>query len=191
MEFYTTEQYPDETPEPEPNMVWQFLREMLTTIIPALLIAFFINVYVAEAAEIEAGPSMQPNLYVGYRVMTEKISYYLHDPHRGDIVVVERPEYEGNLIKRVIGLPGEVIEVRNGHSYINGEPIDEPWVAFFGGQDISATEIPADHVFVIGDNRPNSRDSRQIGAVPIDDLIGRGWFVYWPLESFQILPTYP
>jgi len=190
VDFYRTEFIPDDAPE-ERDPVRRFLWEILTTLIPAALIAFFINVYVAEAAEIEAGPSMQPNLYVGYRVMTEKISYYLHDPHRGDIVIVERPKDEGNLIKRVMGLPGETIEVRGGHTFINGEPVEEPWVANFGGRDVPPTPVPEDHIFIIGDNRPNSRDSRQIGPVLIDDVIGRGWFVYWPLEAFQLLPTYP
>lgn len=188
MEYYRTQQFPDPSPEDRP-FIQQFLWEIITTIIPAVLIALFINVYVAEAAEIEAGPSMQPNLYAGYRVMTEKISYYLHQPRRGDVVVVERPENEGNLIKRVMGLPGEMIEVRDGHTYINGEPVDEPWVAHFGGRNYPPTRIPVDYVFILGDNRPVSRDSRDIGPVQIDSIIGRGWFVYWPIEDFQFLPS--
>ena len=186
MEHYRTQQIPDPDPEERPltrHPIW----EVITTLIPAVLIALFINVYIAEAAEIEAGPSMQPNLFAGYRVMTEKISYYLHEPRRGDILVIERPKNEGNLIKRVIGLPGESIEVRAGHTYINGQPIDEPWVTYFGGRDIPATVIPKGHIFIIGDNRPNSRDSRDIGPVPIESIIGRGWFVYWPLDEFQFL----
>ena len=188
LEHFHTHAFPDPRPE-EPSGWHQLIRELLTTIIPAILIAMFINVYVAEAAEIEAGPSMQPNLYVGYRVMTEKVSYYLHDPRRGDVVLVERPIEAGNLIKRVIGLPGETIEVRDGHTFINGQPIDEPWVTHFGGASYPATVIPKDHVFVVGDNRPNSHDSRQIGPVHLDDLIGRGWFVYWPLSEFQFLTS--
>jgi len=188
VEHYRTEQLPDPEPENRP-FLRQFFWEIITTLIPAALIALFINVYVAEAAEIEAGPSMQPNLYAGYRVMTEKISYYLHEPRRGDIVVVERPKNEGNLIKRVMGLPGEIIEVRSGHTYIDGEPVAEPWIQNFGGRDISATQIPEGHIFIIGDNRSNSRDSRDIGAVAITDIIGRAWFVYWPLENFWILPS--
>ena len=141
MEHYRTQQYPDPLPEKNAS-IRQVIWEILTTLIPAALMALFINVYVAEAAEIEAGPSMQPNLYAGFRVMTEKITYYLHEPHRGDVVVVERPENEGNLIKRVVGLPGESIEVRDGHTYINGNIIDEPWVTYFGGRNISTTFVP-------------------------------------------------
>jgi len=188
VEYYRTQLIPDSDPKERSfgrHLVWEFI----TTIIPAILIALFINVYIAEAAEIEAGPSMQPNFYAGYRVMTEKVSYYLHLPRRGDVVVVERPENEGNLIKRVIGLPGETIEVRNGHAIINGEPIDEPWVANFGGRDVASTRIPEDHIFIMGDNRPVSRDSREIGPVQIDSIIGRGWFVYWPIEEFEFIPA--
>lgn len=186
MEHYRTQQFPDPESEERP-ILQQIIWEIFSTLIPAILIALFINVYIAEAAEIEAGPSMQPNLFAGYRVMTEKVSYYLHEPQRGDIVVVERPENEGNLIKRVMGLPGETIEVRDGHTFINGAAVDEPWVVYFGGKDIPLTRIPDDHVFVMGDNRPVSRDSRDIGPVTINSIIGRGWFVYWPLDALQFL----
>ena len=188
MEHYRTQQYPDPLPEKNAS-IRQVIWEILTTLIPAALMALFINVYVAEAAEIEAGPSMQPNLYAGFRVMTEKITYYLHEPQRGDIVVVERPQEEGNLIKRVIGLPGETIEVRTGHAYVNGVAIDEPWVTYFGGQEQAPIQVPAGHIYIMGDNRPVSRDSRAIGPVAIDSIIGRAWFVYWPLDAFQLLPA--
>lgn len=188
MEYYRTQATPD--PETEPGMtISQFLWEIFSTIIPAILIALVINVYIAEAAEIEAGPSMQPNLYAGYRVMTEKLSYYLHEPQRGDIVVIERSEKEGNLIKRVMGLPGETIKIKDGHTYINGNLIDEPWITNFGGPDVLATDIPEDYVYVLGDNRPVSRDSRSIGPVSIDSIIGRAWFVYWPISEFQFLSS--
>ena len=154
LEYYRTPQTPDADPK-ENLTIKQIIWEILSTLVPAILIALFINVYIAEAAEIEAGPSMQPNLYAGYRVMTEKVSYYLHKPQRGDIVVVERPENEGNLIKRVMGLPGETIEIRSGHTYIDGARINEPWVEYFGGRDIPPTTIPEDHIFILGDNRPS------------------------------------
>jgi signal peptidase I len=186
VEQYRAQQIPD--PDNESHLsTRQLVWEVITTLIPAVLIALFINVYIAEAAEIEAGPSMQPNLFAGYRIMTEKISYHLHEPQRGDIVVIERPEDEGNLIKRVVGLAGETIEIRAGHTYVNGEAIDEPWVTYFGGRDIPAMVIPDGHIYIMGDNRPNSRDSRDIGPVPIESIIGKGWFVYWPLGEFRFL----
>jgi signal peptidase I len=164
------------------------LRELLLTIVPALVLVLFINVFVAEAALVEEGPSMQPNLYRGDRVMTEKVSYRLHEPRRGDVVVVSRPAGEKSLIKRVVGLPGEVLEVRQGHVWIDGELLDEPWVTYFGGPDYEPTRIPEGHVFVLGDNRPNSRDSRHIGPVPLSDIRGHALFIYWPVQHIRDVP---
>jgi signal peptidase I len=170
------------------RLVRRVLRETATTILPAMLLALFVNVFVAEAALVEEGPSMQPNLFIGYRVMTEKVSYLLHSPKRGDIVVAERPGGEKSLIKRVVALPGEIIEVRGGHTFVNGRQVSEPWVTHFGGPDLRATLVPPDHVFLLGDNRGNSRDSRAIGPVPVASIKGRAWLIYWPLDQVRVLP---
>ena len=162
--------------------------ETITAVVPALLIALFINVYVAEAVEIESGPSMQPNLYQGYRVMIERVSYRFHLPERGDIVVADRPGEEIALIKRVMGLPGETIEVREGHVTIDGDPIQEHWVTHFGGPNYGPEEVPEGYVFILGDNRPLSRDSRAIGPVALSAIEGRVWLLYWPLEEFRLVP---
>ena len=153
------------------QFVARAIWELVITVCPALLVALFINVFVAEAALVEYGPSMQPNLYRGYRVMAEKVSYHLHPPHRGDVVIVDRPGNEVSLIKRVVALPGETVEVRDGHTFINGQPIEEPWVTNFGGPSCPPMVVPPDHVFILGDNRSNSRDSRAIGPVPMLSLI--------------------
>jgi signal peptidase I len=166
------------------NAVW----ELVITILPALLVVLFINVFVAEAALVEHGPSMEPNLYRGDRVMTEKVSYLLHPPRRGDVVIVERPGNEVSLIKRVVALPGETVEVRGGHTFINGRQIEEPWVTHFGGPNYPPTVVPPDHVFILGDNRGSSRDSRAIGPVPVDTIKGRVWLVYWPLDQIKLVP---
>lgn len=165
------------------RLVW----EAITAVVPAVLIALFINVYVAQAVEIEAGPSMQPNLYQSYRVMIEKVSYRFHPPDRGDIVVVDRPGEEVSLIKRVMGLPGETIEVRGGHVMIDGQSIEEPWVTYLGGPDYGPAEVPEGHVFILGDNRRVSRDSRAIGPVALSSIEGRVWLVYWPLEEIRLV----
>ncbi|HQJ51215.1 MAG TPA: signal peptidase I, partial [Anaerolineae bacterium] len=109
-------------------------------------------------------------------------------PERGDVVVFKHPLDETDYIKRVIGLPGEVIEVRDGHALIDGLPLDEPYVTYFGGPSYPPTRIPEDCVFVMGDNRPNSRDSRHIGPVPIDTIRGHALFIYWPLQRVQEVP---
>lgn len=168
----------------------QYLRkiawEMITAIVPALLIALFIRVEVASAVEIESGPSMQPNMYQGYRLMTEKISYRFHLPQRGDVIVVDRPGVEVSLVKRVLGLPGETIEVRAGHVTINGLKIEEPWVHYYGGPDYGPAKIPAGFIFILGDNRQASRDSRVIGPVALSTVEGRVWLVYWPLNKIEL-----
>ena len=166
------------------NVMW----ELVITILPALLVALFINVFVAEAALVEHGPSMEPNLYRGDRVMTEKVSYLFHLPRRGDVVVADRPGSEVALIKRVVALPGEIVEVRGGHTFINGERIEEPWVTNFGGPSYPPTVVPLDHVFIMGDNRSNSRDSRAIGPVPVDTITGHAWLIYWPLDQIKLVP---
>jgi signal peptidase I len=164
------------------------VRELITALLPAILIALFVHVYVVEAVSIEDGPSMQPNLYVGYRVMTEKISYRFHPPRRGDIVVVVLPGDDPALIKRVMATEGETVEVRDGHTFIDGQAVEEPWVTNFGGMSYTAQRVPEDCVFILGDNRAVSYDSRAIGPVKVDEILGRAWLVYWPLEQVRLLP---
>jgi signal peptidase I len=171
-----------------PCLFQRLAREFITALLPAVLIAFFVNVFIAQAAMVEDGPSMQPNLYVGYRMMTEKISYRFHEPRRGDIVIAKPGDSQITLVKRVIGLPGETIESKDGHTYINGQAIDEPWVANFGGRYLAPTRIPEGYVFIIGDNRPISHDSRAIGPISIEDIEGRVIFVYWPPNEITFFP---
>jgi signal peptidase I len=170
------------------RLVRRIVWEIITTVLPAVAIALFVNVYIAQAVTIEDGPSMQPNLYRGYRVMTEKMSYRLHPPCRGDVVVVDQPGSEASLIKRVMAVEGEMVEVRGGHTYIDGEPVEEPWVVNFGGPDYGPALVPEDHVFILGDNRRLSRDARAIGPVPVRAVQGRAWLVYWPIDDIKLLP---
>jgi signal peptidase I len=170
------------------RVVWRVALELITAVVPALVVALAINVTIAEAVTVKDGPSMEPNLYRGYRVMTEKVSYGLHPPRRGDVVVIERPDGEESLIKRVVALSGEEVGVHAGHTWVNGHPIHEHWVTEFGGREYPPTVVPSGYVFVLGDNRPVSHDSRAIGPVPIESIRGRAWLIYWPLSEFRLLP---
>jgi signal peptidase I len=170
------------------HIILRIAWEIITITLPALLIALFVNVYVAEAVEIEFGSSMEPNMFVGYRVMTEKISYRFRSPVRGEIVVADIADQDAGLIKRVIALPGEIVAVQGGHTYINGERLNEPWVTYFGGRDFPATLVPEGHIFIVGDNRIVSRDSRVIGSIPLENISRRAWLIYWPLGEFKLLP---
>jgi signal peptidase I len=160
----------------------QAVREIGETVIPAVIIALFINLFLAQATQV-LGQSMEPTLHSSQRVVIEKVSYRLHGPRRGDIIVIDSPDQSEMLIKRVVGLPGETIEVDNGRVVINGEPIEENWTVKLGGGHFGPQTVPPLHVFVLGDNRGASNDSRNFGPVPIDDIVGQAWISYWPLEE--------
>ena len=158
------------------------LREVAETVIPAVIIALVINLFLAQATQV-LGQSMEPNLHTAQRVVVEKVTYrFFHGPRRGDIVVIDLPGQTEMLIKRVLGLPGETVEVRGGEVYIEGEQVDEPWAVRPGGGNYGPHTIPPLHVFVLGDNRGASNDSRNFGPVPIDHVVGHAWFSYWPPE---------
>ena len=166
----------------------RFLREVLETVLPALLIALLINVFVGQATRVE-GQSMEPSLHTDQRLVVEKVSYRFHGPQRFDVVVLRLPSQgEELLIKRVIGLPGETVEFKNGRVYINGEQLDEPFTVdeTRPGRNGTVT-VPPLHVYVLGDNRDRSNDSRSFGPVPIDNVVGRAWLSYWPPEDVGLV----
>jgi signal peptidase I len=175
-----------ELSSPTPGLARTLLRstwDITSTVLLALLVTLVVNTFVARAWVVD-GPSMQPNLYYGQRVMIEKVTYrFFHGPRRGDVVVVDVPGSPEPLIKRVVALAGETVEIHGGQVYTDGEPIEEPWVEYTATQDFPPTTVPPLHVFIIGDNRPNSRDSRAFGPVPVDQIEGRALFIYWPPES--------
>jgi signal peptidase I len=165
-----------------------FLREVLETVLPAILIALLINVFIGQATRVE-GQSMEPSLHTDQRLVVEKVSYRFHGPQRYDIVVLKLPSQGDELlIKRVIGLPGETVEIRNGQVFVNGEPLDEPFVDenTQPGRNGQVT-VPPLHVYVLGDNRNHSNDSRSFGPVPIENLVGRAWVSYWPPENVGVV----
>ncbi|MFN2217502.1 MAG: signal peptidase I [Anaerolineae bacterium] len=176
-------------PRPSPGRaIVRFARELLETILPALLIALLINVFVGQATRVE-GQSMEPNLHSEQRLVVEKLSYRFHGPQRFDIVVVKMPDQgEELLIKRVIGLPGETVEIRDGQVYVDGILLEEPFIdtSTHPGRDSKIT-VPPLHVYVMGDNRDRSNDSRSFGPVPIDNVIGRAWLSYWPPDQIGFI----
>lgn len=161
----------------------RWLREVLETILPAVLIAFLINFFLAQATQVH-GQSMEPTLHSDQRLVVEKVSYRLHGPRRGDVIVLKSPRQSSELlIKRVIGLPGETVEIRQGRVYINGGEWDEPYLERSTGGNWGPIIVPPLHVFVLGDNRSFSNDSRAFGMVPIENIVGRAWVSYWPLDE--------
>lgn len=154
-----------------------------------VLVFGVVRPYIVEAFYIPS-ESMVPTLMVGDRVLVNKFIYRFTEPQRGDIVVFKSVEGGGeDLIKRVVGIPGDRIAVRDGRLYVNGEPRREPYVnrkfpdhSFFGPK-----RVPPEHVFVMGDNRANSRDSRYFGPVPYENLEGRAFLLFWPPDRIRLL----
>lgn len=146
------------------------------------LVFGIVRPFIVEAFVIPS-ESMVPTLMVGDRVLANKFIYDFTDPEKGDVAVFESVEVEGqDLIKRVVGTPGDTVEVREGKLYVNGEPQNEPYIKKGGGISPPQQEftVPKDSVFVMGDNRSNSRDSRFFGPVPEENLEGKAFVTFWP-----------
>ncbi len=169
---------------PQRSLLRDGLTEMIGTILPAVMLALLIHLFLAQATRVE-GYSMEPTLYGQQRLIVEKLTYRLRPPARGEIVVIHVPGYgDEMLIKRVIGLPGEQVEVRDGQVFVDGQALREPYLAGLTYGDYPATQVPEQHVFVMGDNRNNSNDSRAFGPIASAEIVGRAWLRYWPPQAF-------
>ena len=163
-----------------------WLRELLETLVPAVVIAILINLFLAQATRVY-GQSMEPNLHTDQRLVVEKVSYRFHGPRRGDIVVLKLPDQSSELlIKRVIGLPGERVEIRDGQVFIDGTPLDEPYLDLRTPGIMAPQIVPPFHVFVLGDNRIASNDSRSFGPILLDNILGKAWASYWPPSDIGV-----
>ncbi len=162
--------------------------EWVAVIVGAVLVALLVKTFVVQAFRIPS-ESMVPTLETGDRVLVNKLSYKAHDLNRGDVVVFDRPESlpggpdePKDLIKRVIGLPGDELITRNGQVYVNGRLLDEPYLPEGTptlGIDQTLT-VPEGKVLVMGDNRENSSDGRVFGPIDEDTIIGRAFMIMWP-----------
>ncbi len=164
------------------------LRELLVTILIAAVLVFgFIRPFVVEAYRIPS-ESMVPTLEVGDRVLANKFVYRFSEPKRRDIVIFDGVEGEEDemLIKRVVGVAGDEIQVQGDTLYVNGEPQEEPYLNKRRGPSRSSygpTKVPPGHIFVMGDNRDNSGDSRVFGPVSLEDVKGEAFLRFWPLRQ--------
>ncbi len=188
-----SEQFPVEQPPPATpstsirRKIMAWIQDILETILPALLIVLVVNLFLAQATRVQ-GQSMEPNLHDNQRLIIEKVSYHFHPPQRGDIIVIRVQNRRSDpLIKRVIGLSGETIEIRDGHVYINSQALEESYLHQLTLGNMSPRVISPGHVFVLGDNRGASNDSRSFGEVPFSDIVGRAWFRYWPPEQIGLV----
>jgi signal peptidase I len=178
--------------EPRPSHHGRAAAEWGILIVAALVIAIVIRTFVFQAFYIPS-ESMVPTLKVGDRVLVNKLSYKLHDPRRGDIVVFKAPESARtaeikDLVKRLVGLPGETIEGKDGKIYINGRALSEPYLpANVKSRTFGPEKVPPDSYFMLGDNRQYSKDSTFFGAIKRDQLIGRVFMRIWPPSHLGFL----
>jgi signal peptidase I len=182
----------------------RWLREGVVVVVVAVLVAVLLRTFVVQTFYIPSG-SMEPTLQIGDRILVDKLSYHLHGVHRGDIVVFGRPPAENcggpevnDLVKRVVGLPGDVLTLSGGYVYVDGRRLDESWlpsseqgVTTAGPTGTSYDlahpyRVPVNDYFVMGDNRTDSCDSRYWGPIPRSLIVGKVSLRVWPIASFTI-----
>lgn len=191
---------PDETPDLpvtaatpfRPDRRRRLVLEWLVVLAVAVGAAFAVRAYVAQTYFIPSA-SMEPTLMVGDRILVDKLSYHLHSIRRGDIVVFATPPDDHgdpqikDLVKRVIGLPGDVISSHEGRVYIDGKPLHEPWLPVGTvTASIMTQKVPSNEYFVMGDNRSDSQDSRFFGPIPRSLIVGRVVLRIWPLSRVHV-----
>jgi signal peptidase I len=187
-----TQDSPEATEDDAPSASWLILRELAETIVLSLII-FLLMRQVVQNYRIESH-SMEPNFSEGQFILVNKLAYVLGEPKQGDVLVFHNPNNtEEDYIKRIIGLPGDTLSISESRVYINGEPLDETYIAY----DIRPTEqfgpivIEPNHLFVMGDNRPNSSDSRRFGQLSQDLIVGKAWLRVWPPDKWGLISHIP
>ncbi|MDV2989938.1 MAG: signal peptidase I [Dehalogenimonas sp.] len=165
------------------------LIELAYILVGAL--AIFILFQFTLQNSIVDGSSMAPNMNDADRLLVSKVAYTFGEPERGDIIVFPSPYNDGReFIKRIIGMPGETVEVIDGYIYINDQLLDEPYIVNRDSKTLALITVPAGEYYVRGDNRPVSLDSSQGWTIKRDDIHGKAWIVFWPLGSFGGAPNH-
>ena len=163
------------------------IREIVETLLLTFFIFWLVHSLVGRY-RID-GSSMNPTLAHGQYLLINNFSYYLNDPERGDIIVFNHPNNELNLIKRVIGLPGDTVEITNQVVSVNGEALDEPYIK--APPNYSGTwTVPEDNFFVLGDNRNSSSDSHTWQYLPEENIVGKAIAIYWPFSDWAEVPHF-
>jgi len=186
------------------------VREALETLVLALLLFWGLQISL-QPTQVQ-GASMYPTLASGQRLLVNKLVYLhfspssivevlpfiesndgddvfvFHTPERGEVIIFHfPPDPSRDFVKRVIGLPGDTVEIKRGDVYIDGELLNEPYIERRDRSNTEPTTIPEGEIFVLGDNRRASDDSRQWGNVPLENVVGKGWFTYWPVSDWILL----
>lgn len=177
------------------HRVGSFFMDVVETVVIALAVFVIIYLFLFQPHQVR-GNSMYPSFLDGEYILTDKISYRLRQPKRGDVIIFRAPRNEEyDYIKRIIGLPGEAVKVEGGKIFINSQLVSEIYLqgGFYTqpgsflklGEDIT---IPENQYFVLGDNRTHSSDSREWGLVPKENIVGKAWLRYWPIDHLGAIP---
>lgn len=186
----------DELEKPEPSRnnnvnqdsIWAFFKELIVLVGTALILAWIIKSFLIQPFYIPSS-SMEKTLMPNDRVLVNKVVYLLRPPKRQEIVVFNSPhEQSKDLIKRIIGIGGDELEIKGGVVYINGNKVIEDYINKEGNQqNYGPIKIPKGSLFVMGDNRPYSQDSRFFGVISEEDIIGKSFIIYWPISRISLI----
>lgn len=187
-----------QVPSPVKNEVWEWVKAIAIALVLVFLIRWFLfKPFIVD------GPSMRPNFVTGERVIVNEILYDIRQPERGEVVVFHVPSEGRDFIKRVIGVAGDTVQVEGDVLTVNGEVVNETYIQEaidsahannmlynnrnFPNDQITEGTVPEGHLFVMGDNRSDSTDSRMIGYVPLEDVVGRADLVFWPIQNVKFI----
>lgn len=179
--------------------IWLWFLDFIETIVIALAIFVVMYRFLFQPHQVN-GSSMYDNFTDGEYLLTDKISYRFNLPERGDVMVFKAPKNEDyDYIKRIIGLPGDMVKIESGKVFINNVLLDESGYldpglttrAGYYAKEGLTISVPAENYFALGDNRNNSSDSRDWGVIPAANLVGKAWIRYWPVNQFGIVKKYP
>ncbi|NOU77954.1 signal peptidase I [Paenibacillus sp. LMG 31459] len=187
-----------QSPQKPKNEVLEWIKAIAIALVLVILIRWLLfKPFIVD------GPSMQPNFHTGERVIVNEILYDIRTPQRGEVIVFHVPSEGRDFIKRVIGVAGDTVKVEGDVVTVNGEPVNETYIQGaiddahnnnslynnknFPNEDFTDGTVPEGHVFVMGDNRSDSTDSRMIGYVPLGDIVGRADLIFWPVKDITLI----
>jgi signal peptidase I len=166
-----------------------FWRDLIGVVLLAALIFFLLRLVIGSFVVVSA--SMEPGVYEGERLLVNKMAYSFGEPDRGEIVVFKSPAESNISIKRIIGLPGDIVEVKDRQVYVNGIALEEPYLKDFPLYTMAPVQVPEGQYFVLGDNRNDSSDSHAGWTVPRGNIVGRAWIFAWPPDKWGLVGNFP
>ena len=166
------------------------IREIVGLVLLAVVILLLLQVVAPRFTVV--GSSMEPSLHDGQRLLINKAVYFFREPEAGEVIVFKAPKNpRDEYIKRIVALPDNTVEIKMGVVYVNGSPLDEPYIKDQPSYTLQAKKIPENEYFVLGDNRNNSNDSHKGWTVPQQNIVGKAWLVIWPPSQWGLVTSYP